>query len=137
PTAWVSGVRWGAIGTVLLGWGPYKSDLIKPPLCGWRCDIRHRIRPRTRRKRAIGSLKGMGRGDGVLPKCPSGYVFGVALIFLQWSAKVLPIKVLPVQLPRQSMPAGVVTLKGRTISPIAKLFIEQAREIGKAFARAA
>jgi hypothetical protein len=52
------------------------------------------------------------------------------------SAKMLGIKVLPVKLQIQSTPAGVVTLKNRTISPIAKLFIAQAREIGKAFSRA-
>jgi DNA-binding transcriptional LysR family regulator len=55
--------------------------------------------------------------------------------FLQLSAKMLGIKVLPVKLQMQSTPAGVVTLKNRTTSPIAKMFISQAREIGKTFSR--
>src|SRR5262245_54533374 len=55
--------------------------------------------------------------------------------FLQLSAKMLGIKVLPVKLQMQSKPAGVVTLKNRTVSPIAKLFIAEPREVGKAFSR--
>lgn len=53
--------------------------------------------------------------------------------FLQLSAKMIGIKVLPVKLQMQSTPAGVVTLKNRTTSPIAKMFISQAREIAKNF----
>ena len=41
------------------------------------------------------------------------------------------IKVLPVELPIGSVPIGIVTLKNRTLSPVAKLFIEHAREVAK------
>jgi len=37
--------------------------------------------------------------------------------------------VLPVELPMARMPVGIVTLKNRTPSSVAKLFIECAREI--------
>jgi DNA-binding transcriptional LysR family regulator len=33
-------------------------------------------------------------------------------------------KVLPIKLPVQRRPVGIVTLKNRTLSPVAKLFIE-------------
>ena len=41
------------------------------------------------------------------------------------------LKVLPVELPMPRMPVGIVTLKNRTLSPVAKLFIEHAREVAK------
>jgi DNA-binding transcriptional LysR family regulator len=39
------------------------------------------------------------------------------------------LKVLPVELPVARMPVGIVALKNRTLSPVAKLFIGCAREI--------
>jgi DNA-binding transcriptional LysR family regulator len=42
------------------------------------------------------------------------------------------VKVLPVQLPLNSVPVGIVTLKNRTLSPAAKLFIRQAQDISRA-----
>jgi DNA-binding transcriptional LysR family regulator len=45
------------------------------------------------------------------------------------------IKVLPVDLPVPPWPVGVMTLKNRSISPAAQLFIERAREVAKALAR--
>jgi DNA-binding transcriptional LysR family regulator len=41
------------------------------------------------------------------------------------------IKVLPVKLPMPPLPNGIVTLKGRTLSPVAQLFIDCAREVAK------
>jgi DNA-binding transcriptional LysR family regulator len=41
------------------------------------------------------------------------------------------IKPLPVNLPIRPTPIGIVTLKNRTLNPIAKLFIDHAREIVK------
>ena len=41
------------------------------------------------------------------------------------------IKVLPVELPIAHVPIGIVTLKNRTLSPVAQLFIEHAREVAK------
>jgi DNA-binding transcriptional LysR family regulator len=55
--------------------------------------------------------------------------------FLRLSAKRLSIKVLPVKLPKGAMPVSIVTLKNRTLSPIAKLFIEEARRATSGFER--
>lgn len=45
------------------------------------------------------------------------------------------IKLLPVELPLRRMPIGVITLKNRTLSPAAKLFIDCAREMAKPFTK--
>jgi DNA-binding transcriptional LysR family regulator len=47
-----------------------------------------------------------------------------------------PFKVLPVALPLPPVPIGVFTLKNRTLSPVAQLFIEHAREVAKPLSRA-
>ncbi len=41
------------------------------------------------------------------------------------------IKVLPIKLPNRPAPVGIMTLKNHTISPIAQLFIDCAREVSK------
>jgi hypothetical protein len=38
---------------------------------------------------------------------------------------------LPVELPLVRVPVGIVTLKNRTLGPVARLFIEHAREVAK------
>ena len=50
---------------------------------------------------------------------------------LRWNKNLLPLRVLPVRLPVQPKPAAIVTLRGRTLSPSANLFIEAARQIAK------
>ena len=45
------------------------------------------------------------------------------------------LKVLPVKLRLAHVPIGIVTLKNRTLSPVAQLFIEHAREVAKPLAR--
>ena len=45
------------------------------------------------------------------------------------------LKVLPVELPMARVPVGIVTLKNRTLSPVAQLFIEHAREVAKPLAK--
>jgi DNA-binding transcriptional LysR family regulator len=50
---------------------------------------------------------------------------------LQFSAKNLAPKILPVRLPGQSGPAGIVTLKNRALSATARLFIDSVREVAK------
>jgi hypothetical protein len=45
------------------------------------------------------------------------------------------IKVLPLELPTTRRQIGIITLKNRTISPLAQLFIESARNIAKALAK--
>src|SRR5262249_5931775 len=47
---------------------------------------------------------------------------------LKFSGQSPDVKVLPVDLPFAGMSVGIVTLKGRTLSPVARLFIEYARK---------
>jgi DNA-binding transcriptional LysR family regulator len=53
---------------------------------------------------------------------------------LQFGAKRPLIKVLPVQLPLPHGPVGIVTLKARTLSPAAQLFIQEIRNTAKSMA---
>jgi DNA-binding transcriptional LysR family regulator len=53
---------------------------------------------------------------------------------LTFPAKHTLIKALPVELPLASGPIGIFTLKNRTLSPVAHLFIECARELAKPLA---
>jgi len=41
------------------------------------------------------------------------------------------LKVLPVELPTARVKIGIITLKGRTLSPVARVFSEYAREVAK------
>ena len=50
---------------------------------------------------------------------------------LRFPAKRPELKVLPVELPIARVPIGIVTLKNRTLSPVAQLFINSAREVAK------
>lgn len=45
------------------------------------------------------------------------------------------IKVLPVKLPVSRAPIGTVTLKNRTLGPVARIFLEEAREVAKPLAK--
>ena len=54
---------------------------------------------------------------------------------LRFPTKRPEIKVLPVELPMARVPIGIVTLKNRTLSPVAQLFIEHAREVAKPLAK--
>ena len=47
-----------------------------------------------------------------------------------------PLKVLPVKLPVGPRPVAIVRLKNRTLSPVAKLFIDCVREVSKPLAKA-
>ena len=44
-------------------------------------------------------------------------------------------KVLPINLPITRRPIGIVTLKNRTLSPLAQIFIDCAHEVAKALPR--
>jgi hypothetical protein len=44
-------------------------------------------------------------------------------------------KVLPVALPIAHAPVGIITLRGRTLSPVAQLFVNSARETAKLIAQ--
>ena len=54
---------------------------------------------------------------------------------LRFPASHPEIKVLPVELPMARVPNGIVTLRNRTLSPVARLFIEHAREVAKPLAK--
>jgi DNA-binding transcriptional LysR family regulator len=69
------------------------------------------------------SLVATGRYLGILPGS-----------MLQFCGKRLSLNVLSIDLPIQPRPVGVVTLKDRTLSPIAELFIECAREVARPLA---
>ncbi|MFB9264498.1 LysR family transcriptional regulator [Bradyrhizobium erythrophlei] len=58
-------------------------------------------------------------------------IFSELRLFLTQS----PMKVLPVELPTAPVPSGIVTLKNRTLSPVAQLFIDAARQIAKPLAK--
>jgi DNA-binding transcriptional LysR family regulator len=55
-----------------------------------------------------------------------------ALVF---SAERPKLKVLPVKLPLGRLPVGMMTLKGRTLSPVAQLFADAARNVAKTLAQ--
>jgi LysR family pca operon transcriptional activator len=55
--------------------------------------------------------------------------------FLKLNAHRQSIKALPVRLPKRAMPVGIVTLKNRPLSPIAKLFVEEARKTTSGFGK--
>jgi DNA-binding transcriptional LysR family regulator len=54
---------------------------------------------------------------------------------LRFGAKRLSAKVLQVKLPAFPRPVGIITLKGRMISPVVRLFIDCAREVAKPLVR--
>lgn len=56
--------------------------------------------------------------------------------FMRFGADRFAIKKLPIKLPVQPLPIGIVTLKDRAISPAAQLFIQTAREVAKPLANA-
>jgi DNA-binding transcriptional LysR family regulator len=70
------------------------------------------------------ALLATGRFLGILPA-----------VMLHFSAKRLGLKILPVDLPFKPWPIGIVTLKNRTLSPPAQLFIECAHKVVKPFAK--
>jgi DNA-binding transcriptional LysR family regulator len=70
--------------------------------------------------------------DALLAKGP--YLAIVSDTILQFSPNLPRLKVLPVDLPVPSWPVGIMTLKNRSISPAAKLFIDCAREVVKPIA---
>ncbi len=54
---------------------------------------------------------------------------------LKFSGKRGALKVLPVKQRLGRVPIGIVTLKNRTITPVARLFIESARKLAKTLSR--
>jgi DNA-binding transcriptional LysR family regulator len=54
---------------------------------------------------------------------------------LRFATRFAELKVLPVKLPLSRIPIGIVTLKNRTISSVAQLFIDTAREVAQPLAK--
>jgi DNA-binding transcriptional LysR family regulator len=59
------------------------------------------------------------------------FIAVIAPSLLQSSARRASVKVLPVELPGTQQQIGVLTLKNRTLSPLAEVFIESARHVCK------
>ena len=59
----------------------------------------------------------------------------LATSILRFPTRRRELKILPVELPIASVPNGIFTLKNRTLSPVARLFIEHAREVAKPLAK--
>jgi DNA-binding transcriptional LysR family regulator len=55
---------------------------------------------------------------------------------LRFPSQRLEVRILHAELPLARVPVGVVTLKNRTLSPVARLFIDTAREVAKPLAKA-
>lgn len=55
---------------------------------------------------------------------------------LHYGPQRAPIRILPIKLPRWHVPTCVITLKDRTLSPMAQLFIDCLHELAKPLARA-
>ena len=53
---------------------------------------------------------------------------------LRFGANYLPLKVLPIELPIRPQPVGIVTLRNRTLNPVAQLFLDCAREVARPLA---
>jgi len=67
-----------------------------------------------------------------------GYFLGVhGTVYLRLHPASGSLKVLPVELPIPLAPVSVVSLKNRTLSPLAQIFIERAREVTKPMAKLA
>ena len=54
---------------------------------------------------------------------------------LKFPTKRAELKVLPVELSLPGMPIGIITLRNRTLGPVGKLFVEQAREVARPLVR--
>jgi DNA-binding transcriptional LysR family regulator len=100
----------------------------------------------------VGSLVADAFRAGGLKYPPKGAAFGtihlhsallasgdfVAIFpgqMLQFGTHLPPLKVLQVELPIPPSPVGIMTLKNRTLRPVAQLFIEVVREVAKPLAR--
>lgn len=59
------------------------------------------------------------------------YVATLPRSILHFSGRDLSLKTLPIKLPAQPRPIGIVTLKNRTLSPVTRLFINCAREVAR------
>ena len=80
------------------------------------------------------SLRGAATGSAhfllcLLSKGP--FLITIPELVVKFGTNLPPMKVLPIEFDIPSWPLGVVTLKNRTISPVAQLFLDCAREVVK------
>jgi DNA-binding transcriptional LysR family regulator len=76
--------------------------------------------------------RGMARGSVhlICALIASGPFLGIfPSSLLHFGSNLPPLKILPVRLPMPPLPIGIMTLKKRTISPVAQLFIDRVREL--------
>jgi DNA-binding transcriptional LysR family regulator len=59
------------------------------------------------------------------------YLTSIPSSVLHFAPRGTPYKVLPIELPHWHLPVSVVSLKNRTLSPIAQLFVDCARKLSK------
>jgi len=59
------------------------------------------------------------------------FIIALPVSILELYADLFGLKRLPIELPEAQLPLGIVTLKNRTLSPTAELFIACAREVTK------
>jgi len=59
----------------------------------------------------------------------------VPSLMLKLPTKRVSLKVLPIEFPTMYRQIGIITLKNRTLNPLAKLFIEHTREVAKTLAK--
>jgi DNA-binding transcriptional LysR family regulator len=83
-----------------------------------------RTRMRSQSPEMHNALLATGRFLAILPA-----------VMFPFSAKRFGLKILPVDLQFKPWPVGIVTLKNRTLSPAAQLFIDCAREVAMPLAR--
>jgi hypothetical protein len=59
----------------------------------------------------------------------------VPRVVLAFPQRSPAFKGLPIELPTTRRPLGIITVKNRTLSPVARLFIDSARELAKLMAK--
>jgi DNA-binding transcriptional LysR family regulator len=64
-----------------------------------------------------------------------GFVTTLPISILSFGGADLALKILPIKLVAQPRPVGIVTLKNRTLSPVAKRFVECAQHVAKSVAK--
>jgi DNA-binding transcriptional LysR family regulator len=62
------------------------------------------------------------------------YITTFASSVMRLNANRYALKMLPVEFPTQPLPAGILTLKNRTLSPVVERFLAIARTVAKPFA---
>jgi DNA-binding transcriptional LysR family regulator len=62
------------------------------------------------------------------------YLYAIPGSVLRYGVLRLAAKVLPVAFPNEAKPIAIITLKHRTLSPVARLFIDTAHEVAKPLA---